>query len=43
MSFELGAVYMSQAVANDMLHEMMYGKPQAKKASFFAKLKKLFK
>ncbi|WP_281259837.1 hypothetical protein [Vibrio albus] len=43
MSFELGAVYVSQVVANEMLHEMMYGKAQPKKKSFFSKVKAFFK
>ena len=43
MSYELGGMYIGQMVANDMLHEMMYGKKATKKSTFFSMIKKLFK
>lgn len=40
---ELGGFYVGQLVANEMLHEMMYGKKAAKKNTIFSLVKKLFK
>lgn len=40
MSYELGSAYLGQMVAKQAMHEAFYGKPKAKKPSFFKKMMK---
>ncbi|MDN3697091.1 MULTISPECIES: hypothetical protein [Vibrio] len=40
MGNELGGAYLGQMIAQDMMHQALYGKTKAKKTSFIKKMMK---